>query len=92
MIVDLIKNGEYRAFGIVTFIKDYLTVFLGLSIAVIAILTIWSGILFVNAFRLFYDWFWFGVTVRSLVVLSFLPAMVFHKRSHILEKQKHKLK
>lgn len=92
MIIDLIKNGEYRAFAMVTFIKDYLMMLLWLFGVLGMGLVVWSVVLLIDGFIIFYEWYWSGVVMRSVFIVSLIPPIYFHKRSHTLEKAKYNIK
>lgn len=85
MIIDLIKSGEYKNYRTITFIKDYIIVW----VALIGVaLLIGLGISFI----LWTDWIvvvttgeLFGTYFRISFVLAFIVSLFFNVRSHQIE-------
>ena len=82
MIVNLIRNKEYKTYKIVTFLKDYFIISGVISVALIIILLVSSYIDSDNFFMVAYRSEYFWKVFRILTIVPLFISVYVNKKSH----------
>lgn len=85
MIYDLIKNGEYKQFRMVTFIKDFVIVWCVFVSMVLTLGLCVSFILWIDWLTIVWHSETFGMYFRISFVLAFVISVFVNVRSHTIE-------